>query len=706
MKNEKRFNLFNFIIRLSEKDMITDLAYYEMMKSGNPDLDKPPAKMHYSLEEMDALDRFTKAFDKNGYAGMEIAFAAYFADYDMSQVIKKIAGEYLKKEPLLANKENFNDLMLPSRYVMPSLRYTSVIMAVMLRCAMLGSKYSEKVILSLCKACYKDKYNIIKKLSKADFSAFMGVYGPECNDYLDLRTCRIGVGGKNEDEESDRLTRRFLSDVTVFYYTAKLLKKDVTDWKWDVISGMLYEEEESYYDFDAEDSVNYLMDNWIDQGRDEELYEEAPGESEILEDYEEEAADADDPTLSIVENCFMRVGDYYADEWTQVPTAKLFNDQAPYLIHRDLIKKTTDTVFKQIKRDLKLAGLSVDLNMLLNWKRNLNLADLSEVIYKYPEYENDEVNALVILMQCITQYLTDCFVEIYEDMRSIMYDSLGVPPTDLNKLEGKILEYSTLNKDIAKILTGTKVDKEHAIYADFDWIAKENFRIGLFMDEFHKLTPESPKQETKQGKSTPAVKTSTDEEIKALSEENEQLKSKIMMLEERLKRAQSQTERQRELYEDARKENEELAGQIEADNAKIENLLPYRDRYLKETKDTDERPLPSKEEMIRKISVMKVVIIGGHENWTKKVQAMFPEWKIVERHGSGTVAENIAAQADIVFFFSDSLAHRLYRKVMSVLKNSNVPYFYIHSINLDYLIEEIFEICEKMCRQRPPLDMV
>ena len=91
------------------------------------------------------------------------------------------------------------------------------------------------------------------------------------------------------------------------------------------------------------------------------------------------------------------------------------------------------------------------------------------------------------------------------------------------------------------------------------------------------------------------------------------------------------------------------------------------------------------------ISDKKIVIIGGHQNWHNKLKKIFPKWTLIYMDEFKTVTTSMLENHDYVFFYSDYLSHKSYNKCVAMLRENNIPFGYLHGINPDITIKQVYE---------------
>ena len=96
------------------------------------------------------------------------------------------------------------------------------------------------------------------------------------------------------------------------------------------------------------------------------------------------------------------------------------------------------------------------------------------------------------------------------------------------------------------------------------------------------------------------------------------------------------------------------------------------------------------EKMKEEIKNMRIVIIGGHPNWTYKVKKAFPDWVFVNPDATGSTDPSIVDKADKVYFFTDIISHSNYYRYMNIVKDRKVNFGYIHGVNIEKNIKQIY----------------
>lgn len=170
-------------------------------------------------------------------------------------------------------------------------------------------------------------------------------------------------------------------------------------------------------------------------------------------------------------------------------------------------------------------------------------------------------------------------------------------------------------------------------------------------------------------------------------EELESLRRKLHLEENRNKQLLDQ------LQVEKRKEAELSMALFQAEENRKE-LVAIRE-YLYKITEIDVPENHAKTEQMKDIiKKYNIVIIGGHENWTNKLRKMFPNWKYVSADATSAINDTIVRFAKKVYFFTDSLGHANYHKFMKAIKQCEVPFGYIHGVNIESNIAYIYRDIE------------
>ena len=124
-------------------------------------------------------------------------------------------------------------------------------------------------------------------------------------------------------------------------------------------------------------------------------------------------------------------------------------------------------------------------------------------------------------------------------------------------------------------------------------------------------------------------------------------------------------------------------------------LTALRDHVYNLTEEDEVRERLSVEEMRDYLKTLRIIIIGGHKNWRQKMKQEFPDWTYVDASVSGTMEASVVDRADHVYFFTDTISHSTYFKYMNVVKEHNVDFGYIHEVNIENNMRQMYRELKK-----------
>ena len=166
--------------------------------------------------------------------------------------------------------------------------------------------------------------------------------------------------------------------------------------------------------------------------------------------------------------------------------------------------------------------------------------------------------------------------------------------------------------------------------------------------------------------------------------------AEIAELRKKLNEKEQENKYLREMYRSAKHSSEETEGLVKKYEAARDELIALREyAYNSEHKDDEiaEDKLP---DMEKAIADKKIVIIGGHVNWQNKLKKLFPEWLFVATDAYKTVNSGMLEDKDKVYFYTDYISHISYKKFIAIVREKNIPFGYIGSINIGSVVAQIY----------------
>lgn len=169
----------------------------------------------------------------------------------------------------------------------------------------------------------------------------------------------------------------------------------------------------------------------------------------------------------------------------------------------------------------------------------------------------------------------------------------------------------------------------------------------------------------------------------ALFEEVDKLRRKVHKLESDNSSLRAILAEKRRLEE----ESKDIRKQLEASNRELAVLRNYVYNLTENDNSIPDKPIESMKETI---AGYRIVIVGGHSNWLSKMKKEFPDWIFVNPKASGSTDVSIVDKADYVYFFTDTISHSKYYQFMNVIRERKINFGYIHGVNIEKNIRDIY----------------
>lgn len=184
---------------------------------------------------------------------------------------------------------------------------------------------------------------------------------------------------------------------------------------------------------------------------------------------------------------------------------------------------------------------------------------------------------------------------------------------------------------------------------------------------------------------TANVSVSKEESGSDLYEELEKLRTKLRRLDQ-----DNQLLREKNKKLDLKLKESEAESEIS--KAEHEELVHLRNHVYQLTEVEENSTSVDLSQLETFLKEKKIVIIGGHSNWTNKLRNRFPKWVFFKPEISNTLDGRVLDDADYIYFFTDVLSHGTYGKYMKLIRSRGISdYGYIHSINIATNLRQIGE---------------
>jgi hypothetical protein len=174
-----------------------------------------------------------------------------------------------------------------------------------------------------------------------------------------------------------------------------------------------------------------------------------------------------------------------------------------------------------------------------------------------------------------------------------------------------------------------------------------------------------------------------DERIRLLEEELAERRRQLAV-------AQNDIRAQRSLYEEQREYSDVLKRQAEERRKEHAELLTLRqfDHQL-DSPDISEDKIPDSDK-IERLRKHKIAIVGGHENWIKKMRRILPEWTYIGASDSISV-DSAVTSVEKIYFYTDIMSHKMYYKFMKAAQDNKRPFGYLHGTNISGIVNALYE---------------
>lgn len=168
----------------------------------------------------------------------------------------------------------------------------------------------------------------------------------------------------------------------------------------------------------------------------------------------------------------------------------------------------------------------------------------------------------------------------------------------------------------------------------------------------------------------------------------------ISELRQRLREKERESRYFIEQYNQEKQKLSELQEVLKKQENDHEELIALRNYVYEISEDAEEYSKQGIDEMKAAIKDRRIVIIGGNENWIKKIRNEFPKWRFWGANVSGAVNSTNVCSAERVYFFTDALGHSNYNKFMKVVREHKIPFSYIHEVSITANIAQIYKDLE------------
>lgn len=162
----------------------------------------------------------------------------------------------------------------------------------------------------------------------------------------------------------------------------------------------------------------------------------------------------------------------------------------------------------------------------------------------------------------------------------------------------------------------------------------------------------------------------------------------------RLRKKEEESKYFRQLYEQTKASLDDAKEAIEQNANYMKELITLRNYVYSLSQESPVIEESKLEDMKNVIAKKRIIIIGGHINWINKMKKEFPNWRFLDANISRTNDGKLVEGADIVYFFTDHLSHGTYGKFVKLVRENQIPFGYLHFVNIETLVRQVFEDLE------------
>lgn len=252
-------------------------------------------------------------------------------------------------------------------------------------------------------------------------------------------------------------------------------------------------------------------------------------------------------------------------------------------------------------------------------------------------------------------------------------------------------------------------------YSDNGFISDEEYMtaavIGSLIEEFkdklritkesnyliNEITPEDINPSMKEiweKQATKVSKTAESDEIRRLCKELDSIRVQLDNTRQELEKERTKSKNlekmmKAEAWKVLNLEKMIDAAAVEPEQPTKPEQMPAAEHAKEQTKECT----LSTEEKIRALRKKKVALIGGNQNWLKKIQQndYFPEWTYISKSASSATSDSAVTDVEHAIFFTDSLSHQVYYRFIHILQAKGIPYSYLHGVNMERIVDQLYK---------------
>lgn len=180
----------------------------------------------------------------------------------------------------------------------------------------------------------------------------------------------------------------------------------------------------------------------------------------------------------------------------------------------------------------------------------------------------------------------------------------------------------------------------------------------------------------------PSAATLNTADSAAAASSQDDLIAQIRDLQARLHQEEGRSAHFRDLYKKEQKRTEEydsLQSEVRAEHEELTALRDHLYHLTEYDEDVTEEDLKAMKDAVKNL---RIIIVGGNDNWVKKLRNECPGWSFISPNVSNSINARMVEKADHVYLFTDTLGHTNYYKFMNAIREAGVPFGYMHGVNI------------------------
>lgn len=363
------------------------------------------------------------------------------------------------------------------------------------------------------------------------------------------------------------------------------------------------------------------------------------------------------------------------------------------ILDMDLIREMQKDVFQDNGKSVLLAAceemvfcvIAEDLGIEINWEFEM-LVLLDFVQQFASELSGEEAERIEIpsKMNAQQKEIVNKVIEKYSTHKSTEQLFYGEKQSDfvylINILKAfhvsprKWYAYSLDTKEILTLLA----QKENWKSADYIYcmliaiMCKYIYSLENIVSNVDVYKLEKESKEIREGTNHIVAQQKAIEVQKSQLEKKEQeLDKKIIILQKEL--------------EKSRAEVVDLREEMQIKEIELTELRSYV--YALKGNQTEEEQVEAKEQL-EYLNSMKILVLGGHSNWQRKLKEIFPQWSFVASSNK-TFPIELLCDKDYIVCNTEVLSHATYYKMLAG-RSKNQRILYVRSNNMELCLREIY----------------